>query len=218
MHIQHAVPKLHHMHRAMVLTWCAMCAGEEPSSFPHRRLKPDFSSVSTSPKLQTLLEGLLEPTWEDRLTVKQAQSVLAGRSSPQQSQRAQQARPRPSFGDWGWSNSRDSSAQSSSKRQVTPWRQAISLFADLNCQQISVTSLLYSNMLFVSPVHLRVHHALVQLKGSGYPQLYGSVRGALNGLPVTHGQSAQCSRMLSKPALAMQLFGKRLLSISMQQL
>lgn len=94
-----------------------LLSGEEPSSFPQRRLKPDFSSVSTSPKLQTLLEGLLEPTWEDRLTVKQAHSVLAGRSSPQQSQPAQQARARPSFGDWGWSNPRDSNAQSSSKRQ-----------------------------------------------------------------------------------------------------
>ena len=92
--------------------------GEEPSSFPQRRLKLDFSRVSTSPKLQALLEGLLEPTWEDRLTIKQAQAVLTGQSRSQQAQRAEQVRSRPSFGDWGWETPRDRSAQSSRSAQV----------------------------------------------------------------------------------------------------
>lgn len=97
-------------------------AGEEPSAFPQRRLKLDLSRVNTSSKLQSLLEGLLEPAWEDRLTVKQAQAVLTGHSSSQRAQRAEQARARPSFGDWGWSNPRDRSAQSSRNAQVAVCR------------------------------------------------------------------------------------------------
>lgn len=94
----------------------ALCTtGEEPISFPQRRLKLDFSRVSTSPKLQALLEGLLEPAWEDRLTVKQAQAVLTGQ---RRSQRAEQANSRPNFGDWGWETPRDSPAQSRRTAQV----------------------------------------------------------------------------------------------------
>ena len=67
--------------------------------------------------------------------MKQAQAVLTGHSSSQRAQRAEQARARPSFGDWGWSNSRDRSAESSRSAQVA-------VFADMhlvNAAKVSVS-------------------------------------------------------------------------------
>lgn len=65
-------------------------------------------------RLDTLLSGLLQPAWEDRLTAAQAQDVLAGKARSSQQQRE----PNP-FGQKGWENSRQRSRGSRSGRQVT---------------------------------------------------------------------------------------------------
>lgn len=90
-----------------------MFAGEQPSAFPQNRLKVDFSRVDMSERLDTLLSGLLQPAWEDRLTAAQAQDVLAGKTRSSQQQR----QPNP-FSQHGWENSRQRSKGSRSGRQV----------------------------------------------------------------------------------------------------
>ena len=51
-------------------------AGQEPGNFPKERLRLDFSEVPMSPRLRLLMEGLLEPLAEERLTADQALAVL----------------------------------------------------------------------------------------------------------------------------------------------
>lgn len=93
--------------------------GESPSSFPQRRLNIDFSRVNMSSRLNGLLEGLLQPAWEDRLTASQAKAVLAGQGpTSQQQQRQQQqqeSRARNHFTQDGWEEKR---ARFSSDAQV----------------------------------------------------------------------------------------------------
>lgn len=45
-------------------------------------MRLNFSSVAMSPQLRLLLEGLLEPIVEDRLTSRQALAVLRGEALP----------------------------------------------------------------------------------------------------------------------------------------
>ena len=96
-------------------------AGEMPSSFPQRRLQIDFSQVDMSPRLNRLLQGLLQPAWEDRLTATQAKAVLAGNasSSSQQSQRQrQQQKGWNIFNEGAWEDRRQRSRGSTSSSQV----------------------------------------------------------------------------------------------------
>jgi hypothetical protein len=56
-----------------------LSGGRAPSSFPQRRLKVDFSSVTMGSRLGALLDGMLEPSPEDRLeTPEEALAVLRG--------------------------------------------------------------------------------------------------------------------------------------------
>lgn len=71
-------------------------------------------------RLQTLLNGLLQPASEDRLTASQAQAVLAGQSQGSQQQQ-QQRRERQGwnvFGEDSWENARQRARQSDSSRRV----------------------------------------------------------------------------------------------------
>ena len=92
--------------------------GEPPSAFPQRRLKVDFSRIEMSPRLNNLLEGLLQPAYEDRLTATQAKAVLAGQGPAKQQQRQQQKAWNP-FGQDGWEEARQGPRRSSSDRQVS---------------------------------------------------------------------------------------------------
>ncbi|KAL0038775.1 hypothetical protein WJX79_007294 [Trebouxia sp. C0005] len=93
-----------------------LLSGEPPSAFPQRRLKVDFSRVEMSPRLSGLLEGLLQPAHEDRLTATQAKAVLAGQG-PAKQQRQQQKAWNP-FSQDGWEEARQGSRTSSSDRQA----------------------------------------------------------------------------------------------------
>lgn len=70
-----------------------------------------------SPRLSGLLEGLLQPAHEDRLTATQAKAVLAGQG-PAKQQRQQQKAWNP-FSQDGWEEARQGSRTSSSDRQVS---------------------------------------------------------------------------------------------------
>ncbi|KAL0051028.1 hypothetical protein WJX82_000878 [Trebouxia sp. C0006] len=94
-----------------------LLSGEPPSAYPQRRLKVDFSRVEMSPRLSSLLEGLLQPAYEDRLTATQAKAVLAGQGSARQQQRQQQKAWNP-FSQDGWEEARQESKTSSSDRQA----------------------------------------------------------------------------------------------------
>ena len=98
----------------------AHVAGELPSSFPQRRLKVDFSRVDMSQRLDTLLNGLLQPAWEDRLTAAQAQAVLSGktRSNEQQQQHQRDRSGWDMFGQDGQESGRERSRHSGRGRQV----------------------------------------------------------------------------------------------------
>ncbi len=74
-----------------------------------------------SPRLNDLLEGLLQPTWEDRLTASQAKAVLAGQAgaSQQQQRRQQEQKAWNPFSQDGWEDTRQRSRASSSDRQVS---------------------------------------------------------------------------------------------------
>ena len=43
-------------------------AGRAPSSFPQERMRVDVSSLALPPRLAALIEGLLEPLEEDRMS------------------------------------------------------------------------------------------------------------------------------------------------------
>lgn len=94
-----------------------LLSGEPPSAFPQRRLKVDFSRIEMSPRLNNLLEGLLQPAYEDRLTATQAKAVLAGQGPAKQQQRQQQKAWNP-FGQDGWEEARQGPTRSSSDRQA----------------------------------------------------------------------------------------------------
>ncbi len=70
-----------------------------------------------SPRLNSLLEGLLQPAYEDRLTATQAKAVLAGQGPAKQQHRQQQKAWNP-FSQDGWEEARQGSRTSSSDRQV----------------------------------------------------------------------------------------------------
>ena len=72
-----------------------------------------------SPRLSSLLEGLLQPAYEDRLTATQAKAVLAGKGPAKQQQRQQQQKAWNPFSQDGWEEARQGSGTSSSDRQVS---------------------------------------------------------------------------------------------------
>lgn len=98
-----------------------LLSGEPPSSFPQRRLKVDFSRVDVTPRLKNLLEGLLQPAYEDRLTTTQAKAVLAGQAPFSQQQQRQQQKGWGPFSQGGWEDARQRSKTSSnhSDRQAS---------------------------------------------------------------------------------------------------
>ena len=53
-----------------------LLTGRPPSSFPLDRMRLDLSSVAMSPQLKAVLEGLLEPVQEDRMSAERALSLL----------------------------------------------------------------------------------------------------------------------------------------------
>ena len=55
-------------------------SGRLPSAFPTTRMRLDVSGVSMGSRLRTVVEGLLEPVVEDRLTAKQAIRILRGQN------------------------------------------------------------------------------------------------------------------------------------------
>jgi len=62
-----------------------LCADRRPTSFPQERLKHDVSdSASTTNELNSLLDVLLKPLLEDRVTAKEVVEVFAGRYSRKQ--------------------------------------------------------------------------------------------------------------------------------------
>jgi len=58
-----------------------MLSGRPPSAFPIDRMRLDISSVVMGPVLESVVEGLLEPVLEDRLTAEEALNILAGKGS-----------------------------------------------------------------------------------------------------------------------------------------
>ena len=72
-----------------------------------------------SPRLNSLLEGLLQPAYEDRLTATQAKAVLAGQGPAKQQQRQQQQKAWNPFSQDGWEEAQQGSRTSSSDRQVS---------------------------------------------------------------------------------------------------
>jgi len=72
-----------------------------------------------SPRLNSLLEGLLQPAYEDRLTATQAKAVLADQGPAKQQQQRQQQKAWNPFSQDGWEEARQGSRTSSSDRQVS---------------------------------------------------------------------------------------------------
>ena len=58
---------------------CGM-SGRPPGDFPQERFRTDLSELQgiVGPRMQAILEGLLDPHTEDRMTAAQALSVLRG--------------------------------------------------------------------------------------------------------------------------------------------
>uniref|UniRef100_A0A061QWW9 non-specific serine/threonine protein kinase n=1 Tax=Tetraselmis sp. GSL018 TaxID=582737 RepID=A0A061QWW9_9CHLO len=66
-----------------------LLSGQPPSSFPQARLRIDFEGrLSVGGRIKELLNGLLEPLPEDRLTARQALDVLDGKRSKAPERRA----------------------------------------------------------------------------------------------------------------------------------
>ncbi|GAB4823289.1 hypothetical protein N2152v2_010335 [Parachlorella kessleri] len=59
-----------------------LLSGQPPSAFPQDRLRLRFDGVAMSSRLRLLVEGLLEPLVEDRMTARQAMGVLRGDAAP----------------------------------------------------------------------------------------------------------------------------------------
>lgn len=57
-----------------------LLSGRPPSAFPVDRMRLDLSSVPMGRTLETIVEGLLEPVLEDRLTADEAMGLLTGKS------------------------------------------------------------------------------------------------------------------------------------------
>jgi eukaryotic-like serine/threonine-protein kinase len=55
-----------------------MLSGRPPSAFPVDRMRLDLSSVAMGPVLEDMVEGLLEPVLEDRLSAEEALNILTG--------------------------------------------------------------------------------------------------------------------------------------------
>ena len=58
-----------------------LLSGRPPSAFPVDRMRVDLSTVAMGPRLSMVVEGLLEPVLEDRLTAEEALSVLDGKKA-----------------------------------------------------------------------------------------------------------------------------------------
>lgn len=56
-----------------------LLSGRPPSAFPVDRMRLDLSSVEMGPRLEAVVEGLLEPVVEDRLGADAALAILSGR-------------------------------------------------------------------------------------------------------------------------------------------
>ncbi|KAL4535053.1 hypothetical protein Ndes2526A_g05906 [Nannochloris sp. 'desiccata'] len=56
-----------------------MLSGRPPSAFPVDRMRLDLSSVVMGPVLESVVEGLLEPVLEDRLSAEEALNILTGK-------------------------------------------------------------------------------------------------------------------------------------------
>jgi serine/threonine protein kinase len=56
-----------------------MLSGRPPSAFPVDRMRLDLSSVAMGPVLEALVEGLLEPVLEDRLSAEEALNIISGK-------------------------------------------------------------------------------------------------------------------------------------------
>lgn len=68
-----------------MVAYC-LYTGRQPNEFPQDRMVINFKRVlSVSPKLAAVLEGLLEPVLEDRLTAADAISLLSGKQLQQMS-------------------------------------------------------------------------------------------------------------------------------------
>ncbi len=66
------------------LTDFSVFAGRQPNEFPQDRMVISFKkAINVSPQLAAVLEGLLEPVLEDRLTAADALALLSGKQ-PQQ--------------------------------------------------------------------------------------------------------------------------------------
>ena len=57
-----------------------LLSGRPPSAFPVDRMRLDLSSVAMGATMEAVVEGLLEPVLEDRLTAEEAMALLTGRS------------------------------------------------------------------------------------------------------------------------------------------
>ena len=57
-------------------------AGQPPSAFPVERMRLDTSGVTMGPRMEAVVEGLLEPLPEDRLGAAQALALLDGKKAP----------------------------------------------------------------------------------------------------------------------------------------
>ena len=67
-------------------SFCACSAGKPPSAFPQDRLHIDFSQeVSIGRQLATVVDGLLEPLVEDRLSAAEALEMLTQQDQQSQS-------------------------------------------------------------------------------------------------------------------------------------
>ncbi|GLC59967.1 hypothetical protein PLESTB_001559000 [Pleodorina starrii] len=77
---------------ALGATLLYLLTGQPPSAFPQERMRINWraglgpsasASLVSSPQLASLLDGLLEPVAEDRLTAAEARQVLQGRDPPE---------------------------------------------------------------------------------------------------------------------------------------
>lgn len=59
-----------------------LLSGRPPSAFPVDRMRLDLSNVAMSRQLRAVVEGLLEPVLEDRLSATEAAALLEGKRRP----------------------------------------------------------------------------------------------------------------------------------------
>lgn len=58
---------------------CSLAAGQPPNAFPQDRMQVQFrDALNLDPAMAALLEGLLEPQIEDRISAAEALGLLTG--------------------------------------------------------------------------------------------------------------------------------------------